>query len=127
MELKFILNPYVSLTKGTTQTLWAGAVLFLIIRHTSRALATTASLPPRLFGLLASSRMCISSLQESRALRSVKCFAECQKSDTRQRASLLSAALGKARLSAKSSLPNAKHSAQHGTRHRWSLPSVALH
>ena len=37
---------------------------------------------------------------------------------------LPSAALGKARLSAKSSLPSAKHSAQHGTRHRWSLPSV---
>jgi hypothetical protein len=57
--------------------------------------------------------------KESRALPSVKCFAESQKSDTRQRASLPSAALGKARLSAKSSLfaecqtlGTARHSAQ---------------
>ena len=76
--------------------------------------------------------------KESRALPSVKCFAESQKSDTRQRASLPSAALGKELLcrvphSAKHgsrqrarSLPSAKHSAQHGTRHRWSLPSVGL-
>ena len=40
-------------------------------------------------------------LQESRALPSVKYCAECQKSGTRQRASLPSAALGKAWLSAK--------------------------
>ena len=52
------------------------------------------------------------SLLEIETLPSAKFFAECQKSSTRQRPSLPSAALAKELHSAKSSLPSARHLAK---------------
>ena len=63
-------------------------------------------------------------------MSSAKFFVECQKSDTRQRPSLPSAALGKELHSAKSSLPSAGHSTKKGTRQkrgtRHRLPRVTV-